>query len=317
MKIKFNKFERIAGLFVLCAIMGVALTALTVAVKQGWFDAKVYYSTDFESADGLHQGTIVQMSGIRVGAVESVDLQADNKIRVHFYVLGKFQDRIREDSEVQLIRPFLIGERVIDINVGNPLLPVVAHNGFLHSIETTDFMTLMSGKKLNAYFGRIGGILENMQILVEAFADKKRAESLVRIFDRLDPLLKNMDAMSGEVTKLSKQVTHGDGVQKLIANLALTTAEINRILPELNKENPNLAKDLSVMTQNLALLTGALGPAISEVGPELPGASRRMVEALNETVITLKAMQKSFFMKSNVDEVRDEEATRRLPANHK
>src|SRR6185369_11990802 len=100
---------------------------------------------EFESADGLHQGTIVQMSGIRVGAVESVDLQADNKIRVYFYVLGKFQDRIRGDSEVQLIRPFLIGERVIDINVGNPLLPIVAHNGFLPSIETTDFMTLMSG----------------------------------------------------------------------------------------------------------------------------------------------------------------------------
>lgn len=317
MKIKFNKFERIAGLFVVGAILGVALTALTVAIKQGWFDAKVRYTTSFESADGLHQGTLVQMSGLRVGAVEEIDLQADNKIRVTFYVLGKFQDRIREDSIVQLIRPFIIGERVIDITVGTEARPAVAANGNLQSVETMDFMTLMSGKKLNAYLGKLGGILENMQILVEAFADKSRAESMVRIFDRLDPLMKNMNNMSNEVIKLSRQATHDDGVQKLVANLAVTTGEINRILPELNKENPQMAKDLAVMTQNLAVLTRALGPAVNEVGPELPQASRRMVEALNETVVVLKAMQKSFFMKSNVNEVREEEASQRLPANHK
>jgi phospholipid/cholesterol/gamma-HCH transport system substrate-binding protein len=68
------------------------------------------------------------------------------------------------------------------------------------------------------------------------------------------------------------------------------------------------------MTQNLAIVTKALGPATKAVEGELPGASVRLIEALNETVVTLKAMQKSFFMRSNVEEVRDEEA-KRLPAN--
>ncbi|MNL48442.1 hypothetical protein D3C87_1713010 [compost metagenome] len=61
-------------------------------------------------------------------------------------------------------------------------------------------------------------------------------------------------------------------------------------------------------------MTRALGPAMKEIEPELPGASVRLVEALNETVVVLKAMQKSFFMKSNVKEVLEEEA-QRLPAN--
>jgi ABC-type transport system involved in resistance to organic solvents, periplasmic component len=315
-KTKFNKFERTAGFFVLLAILGVVITAVSAAIKQGWFETKVHYTTTFENADGLHQGTLVQISGLRAGAVDAVELESDNRIRVNFYVLGKFQERIRENSTVQLIRPFIIGERVLDITVGEESYPALANNATMKSVETMDLMTLMSGKSLNAYLSKLGGILESVQVLVEAFADKNRAESMVRVFDRLDPLMKNLNTMSSEVIKLSKQATHDDGVQKLVSNLSKTTGEINKILPALNEQDPELAKNLATMTQNLAVVTRALAPAVEAVEPELPGASVRLVEALNETVVVLKAMQKSFFMKSNVDEVRDEES-RRAPANSK
>ncbi|MNK01111.1 mce related protein [compost metagenome] len=312
--VKFNKFERVAGLFVVGAIAGAILIAISVAVKQGWFETKIHFSASFQDADGLHQGTLVQMAGLRAGAVESVELESDNSIKVNFYVLGKFQNRIRENSTVQLVRPFIIGERVLDLSVGNVDFPVLAEHSEVKSMETMDLMTLMSGKNVNSYLSKLGGMLESVQVLLEAFADKSRAESMVRVIDRIDPLMKNLNTMSVEVIKLSRQATNDKGVEKLVGNLAVTSAEINRILPELNEANPELAKDLASMTQNLATMTRALGPAMKEIEPELPGASLRLVEALNETVVVLKAMQKSFFMKSNVQEVLKEEA-QRLPAN--
>ncbi|HEY1078981.1 MAG TPA: MlaD family protein [Bdellovibrio sp.] len=313
-KIKFNKFERVAGLFLLLAILGVVVTALSAAIKQGWFEPKVQYTTTFESADGVHQGTIVQMSGLRAGAVDSVELEANNRIRVNFHVMGKFQNRVRTDSNIQLIRPFIIGERVLDLSVGSDKFEEVPVQGHIASVESMDLMSLVSGKNMNTYLGKLGGILESAQVVMDAFADKSRAESLVRVIDRLDPLMRNLNTMSVEVIKLSKQATHDDGVQKLVGNLAVTTREINKILPELNEENPQLAKDLAVMTSNLATVTKALGPAVKAVEPELPGASVRLVQALNETVVVLKAMQKSFFMRSSVKEVRDEESAERMPA---
>ncbi len=317
MKIKFNKFERIAGLFILCAILGGILTAVSAAIRQGWFEPKVRYTTTFENADGLHQGTVVQMSGLRAGAVETVELESSNRVRVGFYVLGKFQERIRENSTVQLVRPFIIGERVLDLSVGSEQYDMIPAQSPIKSLETVDLMTLMSGKNVNSYLSKVSGILESMQVIIDAFADKNRAESMVRVIDRLDPLMKNLNVMSTEVIKLSKQATHEDGVQKLVGNLAVTTNEINRILPELNEENPDLAKDLATMTRNLAVVTKALGPAAQAVESELPIASTRLVQALNETVVVLKAMQKSFFMRSNVREVREEESTERLPASSK
>ncbi|WP_413561425.1 MlaD family protein [Bdellovibrio sp. HCB209] len=317
MTVKFNKFERIAGLFVGLAILGVVVTAISIAIKQGWFDTKVYYTTTFENADGLHQGTTVQMAGLRAGAVEEVELRADNRIQVRFYVLSKFQERVRQDSIVQMNRPFIIGEKILDVSVGSEKLPVLADNSKIASSETMDIVAMMSSKNIGQTMSRVGGLLENMQMLMEAFADKNRAASFVRVIDRMDPLMKNMTVMSQEVIKLSKQATNNDSMQILMANLATTTTEINRILPELNKQNPELAHDLAVMTQNLAIMTRALGPVVKEVEPELPQASRRLLEVMNETVVTLKAMQKSFFMESNVREVRKEEALQRVPASDK
>lgn len=315
MNLKFNKFERIAGFFVLSTIVGVGLVGLGAAVKQGWFDKKYYFTTTFDNADGVHQGTLVQMSGLRAGAVDDVELKNDNSIAVRFYVLGKFRDRVRDDSRVQLIRPFVIGERVLDISPGAAQASLLKEDSFIGSHESFDLMTMMSGKKLNTTMQKLTGLLVNLESLVTAFLEKGRTESMVRIFDKLDPLLDNFNSMSREITKIGKQVNKDQGVEKLVTELNVTLLELNKVLPELNRQNPALAGDLAVMTQNLAVMTKTLGPAMQEVEHDMPQATKRLVEALNETVVVLKAMQKSFFMESNVKEVRQEEQKNRLPAS--
>jgi phospholipid/cholesterol/gamma-HCH transport system substrate-binding protein len=101
-----------------------------------------------------------------------------------------------------------------------------------------------------------------------------------------------------------------------VSNLNVTTSEINRILPEMNKQNPHLGQDLAHVTQNLSIMMGALGPTMKQIEGELPGASMRFLEALNETVVLLKAMEKNYFLKGSVQEVREEE-TARAPASSK
>lgn len=324
MKVKLNKFERVAGLFVLVAILGVLLSAFTVAVKQGWFERKVYYSTIFESADGIHQGTTVQMAGLKAGSVEDVELLPNNQIKVHFYVLGRFQKRIKEDSMTQLIRPFIIGERVVEVTVGGETIPLALPSAQLKSQETMDLMTLISGKNLNTYFQRVSGLIENISVLIDAFASKKRAQTMVNIFDKLDPLLTNMNRMSIEMVILSRQASKNGQLGNLLGELTQTMVEMNKILPSMNASNPSFGKDVGILTKNIVAVSDEmklLTPALKEIQPQLPQAGRRLIEVLNETAITLKAMQKTFFLRSNVEDVlaeekiRDDEAQKRQPAS--
>ncbi|MFN8846092.1 MAG: MlaD family protein, partial [Bdellovibrionales bacterium] len=231
-RIKLSYFERVAGLFILVAILGGVLTVTTAAIKQGWFSEKVHYITYFENADGLHQGTKVQMAGLQAGSVDEIDLEADNKIRVKFHILGKFKDKVREDSKAQLIRPFVIGERIMDVTVGSSNASIIEPGALIKSEESMDLMQVMSGRYLGQYMKETTSMLKNLKTVLEAFLSQDRTEKMVQIFDQLNPLLKNMNRMSLEVTKLSMQATESDNMRMMVKNVVQLTDELNKTLPK-------------------------------------------------------------------------------------
>lgn len=311
MKVKFNKFERVAGLFVLFAIAGCFLMAISVAIKQGWFENKIKFESIFAAADGVHPGTTVLIAGLRAGSVEDVELLGNNKIRVTYYVLGKFHERIREDSRAQLVRPFVIGDRVLEISVGSPELKIAQEGVLLDSEETLDLMTLLSGKRLGTSLEKISEMLSSLQFLMEAFLDRDRTKSMLSIFDKLDPLMGNMNEMSEEVIKLSRQMTYKENLKKTISQTAILTKELNVILPELNRQNPQLAKNLAQLTGSLAQMTEdfkSVTLMMKNYGPEIPTVAKRALEALDEATVLMKAMQKNFFLRNAVQEVNKEES---------
>lgn len=315
--IHLSKFERVAGLFILVAIGGSILSAVSVAVKQGWFETKTSYSTMFENADGVHAGASVKMAGLNAGSIDAVELLPDNHVRVTFHVLGKFKDRIRQDSKAQLIRPFIIGDRVLEVTVGTETLPALDEHAHLASEESVDIMTLMSGKKMGTAINKLSAVMDNFQNVAMAFADKNRMESIIRMFDRMEPMMANLSSMSVEVTKLTKQATRNDNLGKTLSNVADLTRELNEIVPELNKANPDMGKDVAILTHSLGRMTVEMEKALNEMGPEGKTSAKRAVEALNEATVLMKALQKSFLLRSNVQEVRKEEADQsRMPANN-
>jgi phospholipid/cholesterol/gamma-HCH transport system substrate-binding protein len=312
-RIQFNKFERVAGMFVVASFFGFIVSLVGVAVKQGWFDRKIYWTTSFISGDGVHPGTVVQIQGLKAGTVESVELDRENRVQVTFYILGKFENKVRQDSVAQLIRPFVIGERILDVSVGSKDAPLLPPNQIMSSAETVDLLSLLSGKELGNSIKAMSGMMESLKTLATAFLDKNRTSAFINAFDRIDPLLKNLNTMSIEVIKLAKQATKDQQLEVVLKELAITTRELNVLVPELNKQAPDLAKDITSLVKNLSVLTDEFKvvlPALAEVAPDLPRASRRALEALDEAVVLIKAMEKSFFVKGNAEEVRKEEAER-------
>ncbi len=307
MKIKFNKFEKVAGLFVVVAVGGFVVGSLAVAVKKGWLSSKVNYITSMKTADGIHPGTVVQMSGLRAGAVDEIELVSASEVKVRFYVLDKFAHQIKGDSVAQLIRPFIIGDKILEVTVGSDEQPFVAENSTIPLRETFDIMDLLGGRTMNVFATSFDRMTESLRVFGNAFADPERSRALVKTLDHLSPLIKNLNTMSLSVTKV--------------------TDTANQILPGFSKGVPDMGHQLAEIVQNLNVLTAEfrkLTPAINELAPDLPRTSKRAVEALDETVVLLKAMQRSWLLRSNVKDVKAEEEKKdkdqqneRLPASEK
>lgn len=294
MIVKYNKSERIAGVFILFSLISLIALAAFTLIRKGYFQAKVDFHTKVLSAEGLRPGSVVTISGIRAGDITDIELLSADNIIVHFEIFEKFHKQIRKDSKVQILRPFVIGDKAIEVTVGSQELEQLPTDSFIESQVSFDMLDIVSGKKLGPFLGTIESLMTNISTLAKAFADPKRTESFVKMFDRMNPLIISLNKMS-------------DGVSAL-------TDEMNEVIPQIRKESPQVGKDLSQLIGHLNVLTGTLAPAFKEVGPVLPQASRRAVEALDEIVVTLKAIQKSFLLSGKVKDVREEEFLRR-PAN--
>ena len=312
-KFSISKFERIAGIFVLMALVGSVVTLATVAIKKGWLESKVNYHTRLESAEGVHEGTMVQIAGLRAGQVTQVHLLDNNEIDVQFEVFERFQKRIKVDSKIMIVRPFVIGEKVIDITVGSPEAHLMEVGSLIGATPTTDLMDLLSGRRLGSALNDLGDLVENFKVLVTAFADRKRTESLVKVFDRLEPMVKNVDIMSRGIIKFTGTLNKDERLEVMVSQLTEFTNEMSVILPEFKKQVPNIGEQMGSLVENLNVLTEEfkkLTPTIQAIAPELPRVSLRAIEALDEVVVIMKAMQKSFLLKGNVEEVLEQERLR-------
>lgn len=318
MKFKFNKYERVAGAFIAFCLLGAVIAMAGIAIQKGWFASKVEYFTYLESADGIYDGTPVQMAGLRAGRVTRIELMSAQKIKVTFFVFEKFSRRIHKDSHIKIIRPFIIGEKVFELNVGEEEKSSLPPGSIISSENVTDFMDLLSGRTMGSFLGTVDKLMSNLKILTNAFSDEKRTLSLVKIFDQMEPLMSNLNQATRGMVKISRSALKENRLENLLVSLEGVSIELNKILPQMTKESPEMGKQIPLLLTNLNLLLEEfkkLTPAITAIAPELPKASLRAVEALNEAVITLKAMQKSFLLRGNVQEVIEEE--RRAPANKK
>lgn len=310
MKTKFNRYERIAGLFVATAVIGSLAIAGAVAVKKGLFEEKLHLTTELKNADGVHAGTEVLMAGLRAGSVSEVKLISNERILISFEVGEAYRDRVRADSTVRLVRPFIIGEKVLDVSVGDDTQKKVAENTLLSSEETVDLMDLASGRKLGSYLSSMSQMTENAKYILDQILNPKRSKNILTMFDEVQPLVRNLVGVSGEVNTALHTMNQKKQLTHMMDNMVAMSDELNKMLPEFTKDSPEMAQDLRKITHSVALLSGQLEktlPLLTEVTPELPKATRRAFEALDQTVVTLKALQKSFLIRGSVREVREEE----------
>lgn len=317
MKVKFNKFERVAGLFVLFAMVGAVMFMLLLAIKQGWLERKIQFFVTVQKAEGIFPGTKVQIAGLKVGKVEEIEFRANNDIVVHFHVMEKYVSRIKVDSNVKIIRPFIIGDKILDISLGGVGAIGVTANTELNYVKSFDIFDTLGGGGLGEYFDTLSNMSENIKYVAEAFLDKKRTRAFVQMFDELQPFLVNANKATTRLEEMAHQMTTKNNLGVVMRNLRFTTTEINKSVTEFSefmKEMPELGKDTKQVMQNLSKLTTELNkliPTIAAIAPELPEASKQAIEALSEAVVVLKAMQKSFLLSGSAEEVREEEAERK------
>jgi phospholipid/cholesterol/gamma-HCH transport system substrate-binding protein len=315
MKIKFNLFERVAGLFVLGAIVLSFAITIGMGIKKGWFDPKVTLVIEIDSADGLNPGTGVRFSGLRIGSVNTVELKAGGQVEVRFKVLKRYAERLNADSVVYVVRPFVIGEKELKIENVNTVAPPVKEGQVLSAVTPGDFLEMLGSNKIGAYIESFGAATENLQKLAEAFLSDERTDDIIKLFDEITPLMAKMNSMATEVSTLSASLNEKQKMARVLDDVLVMSKQLKKALPAVSKDMPALTTNILTLTENLNQLSSDMKeivPVFKQIAPEIPAATKKATAALDEVVLTLKAMQKTWFLRSNVEDVKEEEMKLRM-----
>lgn len=220
--------RKVRWFLAIAAVLGVA-TFVAVAVRQGAFTQTIALHFFPESAQEITKGMAVKVVGFKIGKVEQVSIEPDNRVKVRIEVNDEYARLIPVDSVARVSKEGLIGASVVNIQPGQDKVRTVAANDVLN-------------------FERDGGLSE---------LAKKLADQVIPILHDVKQITASINDPQGDIRKA---VYH---IGEATVAIRGSSQELEKLLHQGNQKvgvlGGQVSKVLDTTDQNLALMHKSLG----------------------------------------------------------
>ncbi|MBK9153175.1 MAG: MCE family protein [Chloracidobacterium sp.] len=233
----FSKLR--VGIFVLFGLAILAFLILNSTGDFNPFEKKFMLRARFAAADGLKEGSEVQLAGVRIGKVDRVELLApdsEEELKVEAVMAvdsemngQPINERIRTDSNAQLIATSLLAnDKTINISLGTAKGSPVAENAVLESRVAISVNQLTrTGNDLLEQINRLA--IPANEILNKA---NQGDGTLGRIIND-ESLYRNLDTTISEMQATLNKVNRGEGTAGKLVNDPELYNSLNRTIEQL------------------------------------------------------------------------------------
>ena len=280
-------------------------SVLVTGWKPGLADTYTVYAK-FGSVAGLLAGSPVQVAGIKIGQVNTIELEG-GQAKVGMGIFKRYT--LRADSRASIKSLGILGDKYVELTLGSPGQPqlqdgdaivFILPGGDLDSLVDTTSQILadvrevtfalretIGGEKGRA---RLDGIMENVS---RATSDITRITA--SIDERIEDILASLSGFTSNLDKITGE--NREGLKDTIANLAVFSKDLAGITRK-NRES------LDAIIANLDTFTRAL----AKDGPEIAGNLREILaenkQALKSTITNLdRSMSKLDKTMANVESI--------------
>jgi phospholipid/cholesterol/gamma-HCH transport system substrate-binding protein len=173
------------GLFVLIALATFLGLVYALGARARLFEARYTIHAEFTEVGGLVEGATVRLAGVQIGRVSAVTLpsQPGGKVRVDLSIARRFQDRIRKNSVARIETQGLLGDRIVEITVGDASAPPVGPGEVLASRDPADFGRVIASGAETAR--NVGALAEALRETAEQINKSKMIEDAAKTVNKL------------------------------------------------------------------------------------------------------------------------------------
>lgn len=207
-----SKVELKVGIFVAIGLIGAMVSILLIGGDRFVLEKQSVLHARFTEVQGLFPGSVVSLSGLKIGNIRRITLADDLKLDIEMAIDPEFATRITEGSIVEVKTQGALGDKYIYIKPGPPDGKPIADGATLPSDET-DFFKLLTSREDG--MARTIDLVKELHILVASLnQDGKSAkmisnmaeasEKLKSTVTKLDTLLTDVNGLNPEDKKLKK-----------------------------------------------------------------------------------------------------------------
>lgn len=239
------------GVFVLFGMIAAGAIVFLIGDNRSVFDDKVSFRAHFDDVQGLKTGSTIQMGGVNIGTVGSVEYSDDlgqPRIQVRLFIVEREAQRLRQDSEITIVPKGLLGDKMMAITAGDQSLPVLEPNSVVPSTAPGDMLAMLDGfKSLTSSAERILG---NLESTTGVLAEDEFRQDVRAGVAALSHLLQSLDKGEGYVGRLLHDKEEAENVSRLVASLEQTSGRVDSIAAGLDgmvrqiNEGPGLTHEL-------------------------------------------------------------------------
>lgn len=221
----------LVGIFVALGFGVFTFLVFNMGGGGGVFSSTYTLYARFPEVKGLHPGSEISLSGLRIGVVKDITVSADGTkdLIIELSLAKKMKPQIRQDSNAMIRTQGVLGDKYIEVSIGSPNSPEQEAGTFIRAGQEADLFSksgnLVEGiSKQFKDGGNVDVLLANLTRLSENLASistdirknkgilneliyGKSGESLNRTMAHLEGILRKIDSGEGTLGSLINDPT--------------------------------------------------------------------------------------------------------------
>ncbi len=222
------------------AIFIIVFIFFIVGTNQKLFTSKYPLFMFVPGVQGLNSGAFITLSGLKVGVVGDMQFTKRNDhqgILVELKIDRKYATKITTSSIASISTMGMLGDKYIDISLGNLSDPELKEGDFIQTSASLDLAAMASGatsaidefrlalKNINA---EMEDALNGSGILGMLIQDRSARSNLANSLANLNRLFVRIEKGEGSLGQLAQDTTLYSALKNTTANLEKITSKVER-----------------------------------------------------------------------------------------
>lgn len=211
-----------------------------VGTNQKIFTSKYSLFMFVPGVQGLNSGAFITLSGLKVGVVGEMQFTqraTEQGILVELKIDKKFAPKITTSSIAAISTMGMLGDKYIDISLGNLSDPVLSEGDFIQTSASLDLAAVASSATSAIDEFRVA--MKNINVIMEdalngsgilgmLIEDRTARSNLANSFENLNQLLERIEKGQGSLGQFAQDTTLYSSLKNTTINLEKITSKIER-----------------------------------------------------------------------------------------